>query len=286
VKTQEAPEASVSNAEGVDLSGLPLEVTPHWRAGQPLVLEIYTTTSALPPSSPPSESPLVKFDNLTYGSWSEQSRFADVYVQIPDDVLQHNASLFADLFLRSGEDVSHMRHPLIKYQPPRKIRKEVSLLGNSTVDTTEPEPPAQIIPHFSPNLTLALVTDSGTLKYRAQPPAIRSHINLTPSGTYYPILYPNEFWHLSDSLIPLNSSSPAQLPLSISLAPIAMWKFNLYAHMNMAFEQQAAAKASGATAGPMGGSGGAELDELKRMLISANPYWLGITIIVTLLHTL
>lgn len=286
----------------VDVSGLPLQVTPHWPAGTPLTLEIYTSTDPSPPvvAPPQAESPLVTFTNLTYGAWADQSRFADVYVEIPDSVRLRNASIFADMFLRArgGEDAVHVRKPLVKYMPPRKIRKEVSLLGgnSSAVQTQQQQDdddaPPHIIPHFSPNLTLVLVPDSATIKYRAQPPPIRSHINLSPLGTtYYPILYPNEFWHLQDSLIPLNGSTttPTRLPLRITYDPQAMWKFNLYAHMNMAFEQQAAAKASGAAAatGPMGGaSGAADLDELKKMLISANPYWLGITIVVTLLHTL
>lgn len=285
--------AAAAAAAASDLASLPLDV--NWPAGTALTLEIYTSTSPSAPVSPPRESPLVAFTNLTYGAWADQSRFADVYVDIPEAVISHNASLFADMFLRSTttttDEVTHVRHPLVKYMPPRKVRKEVSLLGNSsTVDSPEDDAtPPGVIPHFSPNLTLALVVDSGTLKYRAQPAPIRSHIHLVAPGnrTYYPILYPNEFWHLQDSLIALNASSrSARLPLRVTCDPQAMWKFNLYAHMNMAFEQQAQAKAAGAATGPMGSAGGADLDELKKMLISANPYWLAITIVVTLLHTL
>lgn len=301
------PSASVTpQTDGVDLSSLPESVTPYWPSGTPLTLEIYTSVSPLSPSTVPDESPLVAFHNLTYGAWgADQSRFADVYVDVPEDVRLHNASMWADIFLlpeadgsaKAAKDVLHVRKPLTKYAPPRKIRKEVSLLGGNSTQDGDAEDGVDSLPsiisHWSPNLTLALVTDSGTLKYRAQPPQVRSLINLAPQpsagqAAYYPILYPNEFWHLTDSLIPLNGtlSTPSRLPLRIACAPLSMWKFNLYAHMNTAFEQQAQAKAAGATAGPMGASGGADLDELKKMLISANPYWLAITIIVTLLHTL
>jgi hypothetical protein len=295
-------------ADSIDLASLPESVSPYWPSGTHLSLEIYTSVSPVEPSTVPDETPLVSFHNLTYGAWdADQSRFADVYVDVPEEVRLHNASMWADIFLlpeATGsaqviKDVLHIRKPLTKYAPPRKIRKEVSLLGgNSTEDKTEDLTDGAntlptIVSHWSPNLTLSLVTDSGTLKYRAQPPQVRTFINLAPekkagAATYYPILYPNEFWHLTDSLIALNgsSSAPSRLPLRIACAPLSMWKFNLYAHMNTAFEQQAQAKASGATAGPMGASGGADLDELKKMLISANPYWLAITIIVTLLHTL
>lgn len=286
---------------------------------------MYTSDSSSTPSLQEYEGipPLVKFDNLTYGQWKDQDRTADMLVPIPESVRCHNASYWADVYLvpagiqyagAEGQAV-HIRKALTRYMPRKKLRKEVSLLGNSTStasstsDETEnlnlPPVVEPVISHWSPNLTLTLVSDGGPLKYASQAPTVRQHIPLLQStteasavsdtdekpGKYLPILYPNEFWHLRDAMIPLtcgaDSNPPAELPLRVSYTPTSMFKFNLYAHMNAAFEQQAEAKAAGA-AGPMGASGGsgADLDELKKMLISANPYWLVITIIVTLLHTL
>ncbi|KAJ9109018.1 hypothetical protein QFC21_000344 [Naganishia friedmannii] len=307
-----------------DTSLLPDTVLPAWAPGTPLSLFVYTSDS---PSSPSLReykgvSPLVKFDNLTYGQWKEQDRAADVLVAVPESVRCHNASYWADVYLvptgtqytGAGEQAVHIRKALTRYMPRKKVRKEVSLLGNSTSaassasdeveGSTLPPVIEPVISHWSPNLTFTLVSDGGPLKYASQAATVRQHIPLlnftaesSPIGTgekadkYLPILYPNEFWHLRDALVPLtcspDSNPPTELPLRVTYSPTSMFKFNLYAHMNAAFEQQAEAKAAG-VAGPMGasGGGGADLDELKKMLISANPYWLVITIIVTLLHTL
>jgi hypothetical protein len=282
---------------------------------------VFTSDSPSSPSLREYEgiSPLVKFENLTYGQWKEQDRTADVLVTVPESVRCQNASYWADVYLVPAgtslagkeEQAVHIRKALTRYMPRKKVRKAVSLLGNSTTVATEEAedltlPPViePVISHWSPNLTFTLVSDGGPLKYASQAPTVRQHIPLLSSiaessGTdagekadkYLPILYPNEFWHLRDALVPLTCSSesnpPTELPLRVTYSPTSMFKFNLYAHMNAAFEQQAEAKAAG-VAGPMGasGGGGADLDELKKMLISANPYWLVITIIVTLLHTL
>ena len=53
------------------------------------------------------------------------------------------------------------------------------------------------------------------------------------------------------------------------------WKFNLFATMSYSFAE--AAKQQGAT-------GGAEMDEIKRMLVETNPYYLGLTALVSILH--
>ncbi|KAJ9125361.1 hypothetical protein QFC22_000321 [Naganishia vaughanmartiniae] len=316
------PNPTQQGAAIQDTSLLPETVLPAWPPGTPLSLLVYTSDSTLSPSLQEYEgvSPLVKFENLTYGQWKEQDRTADVLVAVPESVRCRNASYWADVYLvpagthsAGAEQQSlHIRKALTRYMPRKKVRKEVSLLGNSTLadadeaeNATLPLVIEPVISHWSPNLTFTLVSDGGPLKYASQAPTVRQHIPLLKSLTdsitaaeasdepekYLPILYSNEFWHLRDALVPLTCSSdynpPTELPLRVTYSPTSMFKFNLYAHMNAAFEQQAEAKAAGA-AGPLGasGGGGADLDELKKMLISANPYWLVITIIVTLLHTL
>lgn len=55
------------------------------------------------------------------------------------------------------------------------------------------------------------------------------------------------------------------------------WKFQLFATMTHSFSE--AAKQQGAT-------GGAEMDEIKRMLVETNPWFLGLTALVSVLHVL
>lgn len=91
-------------------------------------------------------------------------------------------------------------------------------------------------------------------------------------GTFYPIVFPNEFWQLRSQFVEINSTVARQ-PLQITLHPMSFMKFQLYATMAVGFRD--AAKQQGT---------GAELDEMKRMLTETNPYLLALTGVVTILH--
>lgn len=74
--------------------------------------------------------------------------------------------------------------------------------------------------------------------------------------------------------IEINTTTPV-LPLQVSFQPMAYWKFSLFATMTASFAE--AAKQQGS-------AGSAELDEIKRMLVETNPYFLGLTALVSILH--
>lgn len=67
------------------------------------------------------------------------------------------------------------------------------------------------------------------------------------------------------------------LPLTIHIEPITMWKFNIYAVMSDSMSGKSS---------PMGGISASETDEVKRMFLETNPVLLGVTICVSLLHSL
>lgn len=92
-------------------------------------------------------------------------------------------------------------------------------------------------------------------------------------GLYKPILFPNEFWHFKSQYIEVNHSVSA-LPLKITFQPMSYFKFQIFATLTASFEEAAKQQ---------GGSGG-ELDEVKRMLVETNPYFLGLTALVSVLH--
>jgi hypothetical protein len=92
-------------------------------------------------------------------------------------------------------------------------------------------------------------------------------------GVFYPIVFPNEFWQLRSQFIEINSTTVHQ-PLQITLHPMSFMKYQLYTTMTVGFRD--AVKQQGT---------GAEVDELKRMLTETNPYFLALTGIVMILHT-
>lgn len=93
-------------------------------------------------------------------------------------------------------------------------------------------------------------------------------------GFYKPIVFPNEFWHLREHYIELNQTTPS-LPLQVVFQPMSFFKFQLFAAMTTGFKEAAKQQ---------GGGTGAELDEVKRMLIETNPWFLGLTALVSILH--
>ena len=56
---------------------------------------------------------------------------------------------------------------------------------------------------------------------------------------------------------------------------MAYWKFTIFAALTQSFAEAAKQQGSASTA---------ELDEVKRMLVETNPYFLGLTALVSVLH--
>ncbi|THV08204.1 cleft lip and palate associated transmembrane protein [Dendrothele bispora CBS 962.96] len=239
--------------------------------------------------------PSFVWENITYGDWKD-SRVEEYTVNFPENVL-HNGSLWADVFLvRAGaspdpqspdfdvEKIHHIRKLLTPYLPRIKIRKEKNLLsGDDSEGESEVEEEADVIaPHWHTNVTLALISDAVDLPFTTLPPPIAEHIHLVPrmrdeTGTkalYKPIIFPNEFWHLRSHYVELNLTTPS-MPLQIIFQPMSYMKFQMFASMTHGFKE--AAKQQGASAG-------AEMDEIKRMLLETNPYFLGLTALVSVLH--
>ena len=108
----------------------------------------------------------------------------------------------------------------------------------------------------------------------------RPDIQLTPerdaSGRpyFWPIVFPNEFWHLRSQYIEINATTPV-LPLQIEFQPMSYWKFTIFAALTQSFAEAAKQQ---------GGNAVSELDEVKRMLVETNPYFLALTGLVSVLH--
>lgn len=243
-----------------------------------------------------SESlPNFVWENLTFGDYSE-ARVVEYNINFPPSVL-NNGSLWADIILaRNGakpnpqdpsfstENLHHIRKLLTPHLPKFKARKEHNLLRANTTDEPEQVEADVIVPHWHSNLTLALVSDASVIPYSTIPPPIRDHVHLVPNerdetgtkGYYKPIVFPNEFWHLRSHYVELNASTPS-LPLQIVFQPMSFMKFQIFASMTHGFKEAVKTQ---------GGGAGAELDEVKRMLLETNPWFLGLTAAVSLLHVL
>ncbi|KAL4263239.1 CLPTM1 family protein [Pleurotus pulmonarius] len=292
----------------VDPRSLPAaQALPAWPLGIPLDMHVYLSTapygdvfSRLWTSGYRKDDdeglPNFVWKNITWGNWND-ARVEEFDIKFPERVL-HNGTLWADVFLTkdhtdpdprhpsfNADNIHHVRKLLTPYLPRVKVRKTKNLISGDKEDD-EPEEVEQdvIVPHWHKNLTLALISDAPVVPIGQLPPPIREHIHIIPDlrdetgtkGFYKPIVFPNEFWHLRSHMVEVNTSTP-NLPLQITFQPMSYMKFQMFASMTHGFNE--AAKQQGAGAG-------AELDEIKRMLLETNPWFLGLTAAVSILHVL
>ncbi|KAI0254718.1 cleft lip and palate associated transmembrane protein [Lactifluus subvellereus] len=271
-----------------------------WPLGIPVSLHFHLSTDpsghVFAPNSEDMGLPHFVWYNITFGDWSE-ARTLDYNVHLPESV-QHNGSLWADIFLTKdnadpdpssakyrNDSVHHVRKLLTRYLAKPKIRKERNLLQDKVdgVDEQEEAEAADIIVSFwHQNLTLALVSDASVLQYAQLPPPIAEHVHLIPEqrdetgtkGYYNPVIFPNEFWHLRSQYIEINATTPT-VPLQIVFQPMSYFKFQLFASMTFGFQEAIEKK---------GGGSAAEIDEVKRMLVETNPWFLALTGVVSVLH--
>ncbi|KAJ7498471.1 cleft lip and palate associated transmembrane protein [Mycena latifolia] len=284
----------------------PAHASLAWHLDQPLDMHVHLSTSPIGDvfsakwtsgyrKDQDEGLPSFVWENLTFGDYNE-ARVVEYNINFPPSVL-NNGSLWADIFLaRNGanpnpynaafvpENVHHVRKLLTPYIPRLKVRKEKNLLSANATEEPEEVEPDVIMPHWHTNLTLALISDATVIPYGTLPPPIQDHVHLVPNerdetgtkGFYKPIVFPNEFWHLRSHYVELNNTTPT-LPLQIVFQPMSFMKFQIFASMTHGFKEAAKQQGTGA---------GAELDEVKRMLLETNPWFLGLTALVTVLHML
>jgi len=121
---------------------------------------------------------------------------------------------------------------------------------------------------------LHLVDDFTVYPRGSVPAGILDHLRIDQSGDYFPVLFFDDFWLFREHLVPINESVET-LNISMSYSPISLMKWQMMLQMEQSFSVQKA----------MGTAVEDESDEFKRMLVETNPYLLGLTMVVTLLHT-
>ncbi|KAJ7246568.1 cleft lip and palate associated transmembrane protein [Mycena haematopus] len=282
----------------------PVQAIPAWPLGQPLDMHVFLSTSPIGDvfsskwtsgyrKDQDEGLPNFVWKNLTFGDYSE-ARVVEYNINFPPSVL-NNGSLWADIFVTKDganpdprnpafnpENIHHVRKLLSPHMLRLKVRKEHNLLRANATDEPEEVEPDVIMAHWHSNVTLALISDAAVIPYSTLPPPILEHVHLLPNvrddsgtrGFYKPIVFPNEFWHLRSHYVELNETTPT-LPLQIVFQPMSFMKFQIYASMSHGFKEASKNQ---------GGAAGAELDEVKRMLLETNPWFLGLTGLVSLLH--
>jgi hypothetical protein len=241
--------------------------------------------------------------NIPYAVWGPESTRTLTLKYPPTEALKHNGSLYAHVFFaQSGyspdpSDPEYQpqaafgrTHPVVIYLPKSKADKKKSLLGGvpdsseaqvtpevvaDSEEDSKDDGPVEWHAYWKPNITINLIADFTQYSNTGIPPNIAPHLNIDPiTGNYYPTIFFNEFWLLRDKLTALNETV-TDLLLHLEVGPISMTKWQLFMQIDQSFQIHRS----------YGSMIEGEADELKRVFLEGNPYLLGITMIVSLLHS-
>ncbi len=206
-------------------------------------------------------------------------------INISDRVKNNITSIYAHVYIaiskvdcdikNSCHDNIYQVYPLIIYKPKLKERQLKKLLNNNDEQIITVDSPTNLLfSYWKPSFHLNFVLDfPQTFPRNNFPPTIGRYINFTSTGSYYPIIYNNDFWLLSSHYLSINHTTDI-MPLDISISTISFWKWQIQTSL----QDQWNKGYSGTTE--------KENDMLRETLLSTSPTLLIITALVTLLHSL
>ena len=239
-------------------------------------------------------------DDLIYGGWDDGPNRDGLFdfngtINLSDNV-QNNGSLFIHIFLTQagfaphpslGESYSEKktiyRSKLLNKYKKRTIKQTKNLLtGESKTDPkllehAEKFGNVEILSHWHPNLTINLVADHTPWSRGKIPAPLDKMVTFTKDGIYYePIIYFNDYWNLLRDFTPVNDTV-REVSLHLTFQPMSLIKLQLYLSQSMRnqwFQVLGEVEQSEE-----------EQDSLKETILETNPIMLGLTVAVTLVHS-
>lgn len=238
--------------------------------------------------------------NLEYGDWESGQTADGVYTHHTkikaSDRLKNNGSIYIHAYvLKSGQSpdpnagslyagkyMGHTRRLLNKFKKVRYTKTQNLLTGETEKSEEEIRKSEimkdEILSHWHPNLTLNLVVDQTNWVKGAVTPPLDEYVYFVNDGEkYLPIIFVNDYWNMIRDYQPINETTD-MLDLSLTFQPISLFKWQLYA------AQAKKNKWSIMTAGMEENE--EDQDSLKEILLDSNPILLGLTIFVSILHSI
>ncbi|KAJ1344378.1 hypothetical protein BSLG_001113, partial [Batrachochytrium salamandrivorans] len=201
------------------------------------------------------------------GDWSG---IRHTEIDIPcSQTVQNNGSLYAHIYLTqtgsspenprmydNPDETLYIRKILTRFMPKKKeVLKKKLVAGDSSTN--------KLTPSTDSDDEKVETQELGTDQPSDPLPNATPIIYDSPKTTF--IIFPyyvNDFWLLSDQLQPINETVQT-LHMSLRYAPIELWRFQLYHQFDESFRLQT-----------------------ERMFIETNPILLGITMFVSILHSI
>ncbi|KAL9952468.1 hypothetical protein ACROYT_G039730 [Oculina patagonica] len=237
----------------------------------------------------------IKFANWTDGPQMDGSRLHSTTIQASER-LQNNGTLYVHVYVTKRGKSPDPLHPkfnrlavvnrslLLTVFRKRRVHKTVNLLTGvadanpDMIQAPDSKKPAEIISYWHPNLTINLMDDQTPWVQGSVPQPMDEFVifeNIT--GKYFPVLYLNKYWNLASEYMPINETTKT-LELHLTYSPISLFRWQMY-------ESQRMRQKWFSVLGDEPEQSEEEQDSIKRALVETNPYLLGVTMIVTLVHT-
>ncbi|KYQ88563.1 hypothetical protein DLAC_11294 [Tieghemostelium lacteum] len=216
---------------------------------------------------------------LTYDYEESNNRYFNYTFNTPK-YMQNNESLYAHIIINKGPYLNqprsslHRVHQLNVYAPRPKPKGKNLLSNNEVEEPVVVYDKNELISYFKPTMICNLIIDHNNYPPGSLPVEVVSLFNISAKeGKFYPTVYMNDFWVFKEHLIPLNETVE-ELTLQMSFYPMSMFKWQIQLQMEKSFEMQKSFGADDIA------------DDFKRMVSETNPYLFGLTMVVSLLHTI
>lgn len=268
-------------------------VTPRFHKGHPMDVHLFLSESSRWQKAAAAGPPVWVASDVPLAEPGTKHEFA--YTYHPSQAVQNNASVYVhavftptgaspvptdEFFDRTGTFAKS--HQLNRFLKKRAAKGGVNLLSgkNSTDDGAMPDDVALgnetvIISYLKPNVTIQMIEDFTKYNPKAVPPHLVSLLEADPAtNTYAPLVWFNDFWLLRDYLVPVNETL-TELTLHFELSSVVSWKHMIMSQMDHSFSMQK----------DWGAMNDGESDEVKRVFLEGNPYFLALTMCVSLLHS-
>ncbi|CAF4847661.1 unnamed protein product [Pieris macdunnoughi] len=242
-----------------------------------------------------------KETNLVYGDWFGGPNNDGTYTHstsiVPSESLKNNGSIYIHVYVvpngkspnpkdknnYAGPYVTYGKKMVNKYKKLKYLKTHNLLTGQSEKSEEELKKAEtmkeEIVSHWHPNLTINLVTDQTNWMQGSVPPPLDEFIYFLPDGKEYkPAVFLNDYWNMMRDYVPLNNSVTS-LDLQLTFQPLSLFKWQLYTAQVMR-DKLSMFSALGAE------EQDEEQDTVKELLLDTSPYLLGLTISVSILHSI
>lgn len=247
------------------------------------------------------ENLIWKLHGIVYGDWTGGPNGDGSYTHSLDfaapESLKNNGSIYIHVFVvptgksPNPKDKENYAGPFVAYGKKMvnkykklKYMKTHNLLTGQTEKSAEEIIKAEtmkeeIVSHWHPNLTVNLVTDQTNWMQGSVPPPLDEFIFFLPDGKHYkPAVFFNDYWNMMRDYVPLNKTT-TELQLQLTFEPLSLFKWQLYTAQAMR-DKLSMFSALGAE------EQDEEQDTIKELLLDTSPYLLGLTISVSILHSI